>query len=456
MARVAFIPYMVLTYDEAAYSFTAWKLANNGGWLSLYGNKDLFFFPPFFNYIAAVLIKSGVDRLYAVRFVSALFSSGILPLIYLLMVRSGHTVIAAFTAALLWFILPGGYFYSVVGTVETTMLFFMLLSAYFMLISISEDSRRLAVFSAAGLALAIWTKETMVGIIPFFLLIIFIKARKHLAVWIAVFCVMVMPLALQSLLPHDYDLFFEITAPMIIWNSISFDAIILNIADLNGLRFNSYTGFRILLTILILFTVILSFIDLKKEDIKRSFIFQFALGGLLIYVPFFIFFPKKFPYYLLPVCLFISFFMAEFFSRHMKYGAIYIVIAAGLSFVEINQLADRSDELWYKEAFRMAIMENKDAKVATPLPRKAEYIAQNNNIPVNIVPTEWLDCYGRGRECIFRNDFFMADDNFLQVLFCKTWPMTEESCNKEDLAYAREHLQLINRWPDFSLYRIIK
>jgi len=90
LIKAALMPFMSLIYDEVAYSWTANRLVMHGGWIDIYGVRDLFFWPPLFNYLAAFPIAFGADRLYAVRIITLIISSLIPPLFYLLILHSGY------------------------------------------------------------------------------------------------------------------------------------------------------------------------------------------------------------------------------------------------------------------------------------------------------------------------------------------------------------------------------
>ncbi|MCP4673927.1 MAG: hypothetical protein GY854_00075, partial [Deltaproteobacteria bacterium] len=77
--RLCFVPFFEINYDEASYAETAHRMATQDRWLNDANTKDLFFFPPLFNYLAGLLCFMGLDRLLAVRILSVIFSSGISP-----------------------------------------------------------------------------------------------------------------------------------------------------------------------------------------------------------------------------------------------------------------------------------------------------------------------------------------------------------------------------------------
>lgn len=451
--RALCIPFMHITYDEAAYSWTARDLALNGGWLDLYGRDDLFFFPPLFNYIAAIFIKIGLDRLYAVRLVTVLFSSAIPPLMYLLAVRSGLTGREGLIAAVLWIILPWGWYLSVAGMVETPWIACLLAAAYFLQNAVERGSRRDAILSAIAFAAALWIKETALGALPLFIFALR-KDRPLLTRWGIVALVLALPLILQSFLPHRYDLFFEVTTPLLLWRSFELDALLRNISTLYGAGSFPWPGWDLSLSFLLLTVGILSVVVVPRAEWKERSLFRFAAGFFIIYLPFFALFPKKFHYYLLPVLLLICFFVARYLATRPWLAALYGLVALLLAVPAFLRLADRSEEEWYREAFRVAIQEKTDARIGLTLPRKAEYIAERAGMRPNIVPVEWVACAGNGDPCIFRNDFLLSDPMFLMMLYCRQWPMSPETCDTVALSAAKDRLVPVFKRPDFTLYRV--
>ena len=130
LAKIIFKDQVPPAYDEAAYSICARNIADNGGWLNLYNSTDLFFFPPLFNWLGALLIKAGMEQLSAVRAVSMVFSSGIPVMIYLLMSKAGAGFKSSIAASFVWIVLPGSFVYGVTGQAESPFIFFSLLSIW--------------------------------------------------------------------------------------------------------------------------------------------------------------------------------------------------------------------------------------------------------------------------------------------------------------------------------------
>lgn len=453
LLRALCIPFLNITYDEAAYSWTARDLALNGGWLDLYGRDDLFFFPPLFNYIAAIFIKLGLDRLYAVRCVTVLFSSAIPPLMYLLAVRSGLTGREGFIAAVLWIILPWGWYLSVAGMVETPWICLLLVAAYLLQSAVERGSRRDAVLSALAFAAALWIKETALGALPLFLIALR-KDRPLLTRWGVTAFLLALPLIIQSFLPHRYDLFFEITTPLLLWRSFDIDALLRNIGAIYGAGAFPWAGWDLTLSFFLLTVAILAVVAVPRTEWKGRFILRFSGGFFAIYLPFFTVFPKKFDYYLLPVALLLCFFVARYLATRPRFAVAYCLVALLLAVPAFLKRADRSEEEWYREAFRVAMQEKSDARIGLTLPRKAEYIAEKAGMRPNIAPVEWVECAGNGDPCIFRNDFLLSDPMFLMMLYCRQWPMSPETCDTAALSAAKDRLVPVFKRPDFTLYRV--
>ncbi len=453
--RALTIPVMEIPYDEAAYAWTAHRLATQGGWLHLYGSDDLFFFPPLFNYLAALVISLGVDRIIAVRVVTTLFSSAIPPLMYLLAVRSGLSARVGYLAAALWFFLPWGWHLSVAGMVETPWICCLLAALYFVHGAREEGRLRDAILSAICFLAALWIKETVFGAVPLFLYALW-KRRPLLAWWSGVAFIGFLPLALQSFLPHEYDLFFEITTPLILWNNFSLDPLITNWGVMLGTALAPWKGWGLAVTFFSLAVLVLAISTIPREEWRSRFILQMAAGFLLIYVPFFAVFPKKFTYYLLPVYLFASFFTARFLAERLRFAVIYGAVLFMFAVPALVRMGERPEEDDFRTAFAIAAQEKPDARIGMPLPRKAEYLAERAGMRIVIDETDWIHCRGAAEACIDRNDFFLSDSTFFLMLFCRQWPMGPDVCDMKAYESVKERLTPLYRGKEFTLYRVEK
>ncbi len=450
-----FIP---LSYDEVAYSVTAQNIVQNSSWLNIYNSPDLFFFPPLFNWLSAILVLSGLEQILAVRTVSMLLSSGIPVLIYLLMTDNCFSKMRSFFASFLWTVFPGSIYYSVAGQVETAFLFFILLSAYF----IQPEKRivRNIIISALCFSAAVWIKETSLGFSLVFAVILLIdKEIRKLIIWgfsAFTFC---LPLLIQSFIPNEYDLFFELNNDLINWGMISFVKPFENIAVLSGL----FSVDKLLMTIFVMLTVVFVFIS-SAVAYKRnsgSFIVRFSIVSNLVFIPFFIIFPKKFEYYLLPVLLFSVFTFAVLLKEKKE---IFMLIALFAVFGSYNGLKWRSFiRNYYDETLDFITLvanENPGATIGTPTPHMAVYIKEKHKLDVKIIPLDFFsgydpeNCRKKEDRCILQNDYFLSDDEFFAVLFCNKWPVEREKCDIEQMKKVVEKIDKIAKGSVFTLYRI--
>jgi hypothetical protein len=456
--KLALYNFIPLSYDEVAYSVTAQNIVQNGSWLNIYNSPDLFFFPPLFNWLSAVFILFGFEQVAAVRTVSMLFSSGIPVLIYLLMKESGFSKMRSFFASFLWTVLPGSIYYSVAGQVETAFLFFILLSAYF----IQPDKRvvKNIIISACCFSAAVWIKETALGFSLVFAVIFLLdKELKKLMIWgfsAFTFC---LPLFIQSFIPNEYDLFFELNNDLINWGMISLVKPFENIAVLAGF----FSIDKLFMTIFVVLTVVFIFISsaIAYKKSSSSFIVRFSIISNLVFIPFFIIFPKKFEYYLLLTLLF-SIMLFVISLKEKKEIFVFIALFAVLG--SYNGLKWRSFiRNYYDETLNFITLvanENPGATIGTPTPHMAVYVSKKHNLNVKIVPLDFFSGYDPGNcrkkedRCILQSDYFLSDDEFFAVLFCNKWPVEREKCNIEQMKKVVEKIDKIAKGSVFSLYRI--
>ncbi|HQI05009.1 MAG TPA: glycosyltransferase family 39 protein [bacterium] len=450
-----FIP---LSYDEVAYSVTALNIVQNSSWLNIYNSPDLFFFPPLFNWLSAFFVFIGFEQILAVRTVSMLLSSGIPVIIYLMMKENGFSNLRSIFASFLWTVLPGSIYYSVAGQVETAFLFFILLSAYFI-----QPERRSAgniIISALCFSAAVWIKETALGFSLVFAVIFLLdKEIRKLMIWgfsAFTFC---LPLFIQSFIPNEYDLFFELNNDLINWGMISFVKPFENIAVLAGLFSSDKLLMTIFAVLVIAFILISSVIAYKKSS--SSFIVRFSIISNLVFIPFFIIFPKKFEYYLLPVLLF-SIILFVISLKEKK--EIFILIALVAVFGSYNGLKWRSFiRNYYDETLNFITLvanEKPGATIGTPTPHMAVYIKEKHKLDVKIIPLDFFSGYDPGNcrkeedRCILRNDYFLSDDEFFAVLFCNKWPVEREKCNIEQMKKVVEKIEKKKKGQIFTLYEV--
>lgn len=432
LLKIAIYPSIPLSYDEIAYSITAKNIVLSGSWLNIYGSTDLFFFPPLFNWLSAILIRCGVEQVVAVRAVSMVVSSGIPVMIYLLMVKSGFSKKSSFFASLLWIIFPSSIYYSVVGQVETTFLFFVLLSLY----AVSEKREVWhVVASAFFLAAAVWVKETALGFVFVFTALFLLKKEfKALALWGASVFLFCLPLFIQSLLPNEYDLFFELSNDLINWKEISFSQPFENLALLAG--FFAVGKAAKVISVLTVFALIAttSIIAFKKHP--DSFLIKFAIFSNLVFLPFFMIFPKKFEYYLLPTLLFSTVLIVASLKNRAFFFMIIISFTIWGSFNGLKQKSLLSEH--YSDTMNLLMLaatEKPGASVGVTTPHIAIYIKERHNLDLKIVPLDFFsgydpnNCKEKEDRCILKNDYFLSNDEFFLVLFCKKWPIEKENCD---------------------------
>ena len=182
--KIPFLFFTTIFYDETAYSYTIANIVKNHSWLHLYNSSDLFFFPPLFNYIASIFVIIGMDRLYAVRLVSILLSSGIPPILFLIMKKQYSNKVALITA-FLWLFLPYAFLFGILGMVESSMIFFLILSIYFLFTK--QENKKHIFLSALFFAASIWIKETPIGLIPLFFIFVFLKKERILSCFFSLF-----------------------------------------------------------------------------------------------------------------------------------------------------------------------------------------------------------------------------------------------------------------------------
>jgi len=445
------------TYDELAYSATAASLAQNGGWIDFSNAKDLFFFPPLFNWLSATLIVLGVERLIAVRTVTMLFSSGIPVLIYFILKNTGLSPKKAILGAILWMIMPGVIFFSTVGQVETPFLFFILLATLFFQ---KERTLKNLILIAFFLSCGVWIKETAIGFAPaFFLAFALEKDLKKLFQWTGAFVVFCSPLFVRSLFSQSYSLFYELSNDVILWGNVDFLYPFRNMLSLIGFySFNSTVDLASIIICIIAAVGINIFAFLRKNNnFTRLLVFSNAL-----FLIFFSVFPKKFDYYLLGILLFSLILTVMVFARNK---IVMTVLAVTLAVFSVMGLKEKGNK-WtaYLEAVDMlTIVAQKEpgVTIGTPFPETVRYIAQTHQLDLKtanlpFTGPEKKTCANRKDKCITDHDYFFSDDLFFLVLFCRSWPIQKENCDLKAMKETFLKLEKIESSSVFSLYRVIK
>jgi 4-amino-4-deoxy-L-arabinose transferase-like glycosyltransferase len=458
-------PFLKPVYDEIAYSSTAQNIVNSGSWFNFYGSDDLFFFPPLFNWFSAILITFGFERLMAVRSVTIILSSGIAPLIYLTLKKSGLDSKSSFIAAIYWIIFPGVTHYSIAGQVETPFLFFVFLSFY-LFVNRNIKPTLFLFASALSISSAVWIKETAIGFFPVFLFMMYEKKElKNIVKWSTFSAIFLAPLIVQSFLPHNYDMFFELSNDNITWGSISFIKPFTNIGELAGVTANLPVWLFILLNVVISISLISGavYCFVKYRHIE---LIRFSLFSLLVFIPFFALFPKKFHYYLLPVLLL---FLICFSFAALKNIKIQFITGIFLFFMAVNGLKDIKSALDMNYLSSSAIIsrlaaENLDEQttVVSATPELMRYIAKHKEIKASFHSIDFTTKKGRKNcleskdRCILDHDYYITDDMFFEVIFCKTWPIKIENCDVAAMRYVISNTELLLSKGGYRLYRIIK
>jgi len=456
LIKAALMPFMSLIYDEVAYSWTANRLVMHGGWIDIYGVRDLFFWPPLFNYLAAFPIAFGADRLYAVRIITLIISSLIPPLFYLLILHSGYGLRAAWLTALLWIVNPWVMRYSVVGHPDVPMLTFVLLALLLLQQARNDRYVSKAIISAAALAASIWIKETAIGLVPLFLAFLWCKPRLLVA-WSLTFVVLIIPLLAPSFLDSPYGIFLELTGRPFRWGDINLYSVIQNIIKIQGLEQITKGPVRFIVSLVVLITMLLSIISTWTEIRRGRFLLCFCAASLLIFITFFTFFWKKFTYYAITPYAFLVPFIGVYLARFHRWALVYLVLLFILSVPAIIRFSDRREEVAILNALKAVEKEKKSASVAMPTPRIAEYLVEHTNIAVRISPDDWVACSNKSKNCMLDHDYLLGNDrqimNILMFFFCgKSFPLA--SCNYEAINSILNPERLVGTWGNLRLYRL--
>ena len=270
------------------------------------------------------------------------------------------------------------------------------------------------------------------------------------------FFIFVFPLILQTFLPHNYDIFFEIDNNLVVWKMFIPDAIITNYAIISGINAAKTPGFYYTLRFFIIFILFSSFLRLKKKDLQGNEQLLFSLFAFIIYFIFFSFFPKKFPYYLLILYIFALPFIALFLEKKGKLTVIYFIFLISMTIVTMNENIKFPKYKIMEQVFQIVESQKKNAKIGATLPRDIEYFAQKEKRKVRIINNEWLKCKNNPEQCLKNNDYFFTDDYFFNMLFCKQWPMNNVNCDWNKKNKMLTNMILIKKWNQWSLFKIKK
>lgn len=284
--------------DEINYAISAKNLLANR---TLIGS-DIMFFPPLFVYFSALLQLIGSEPLFSVRLISAAAGALIPPLFYLAGRRyfDYKTALLATLGPLSLFAL---HQYSRLGQVEILALLFAAAAILFLL-------RQQPVSAGVALGLGLWAKEVTLGIIAsgLLFLLFFPRRWRQIGLLLAGLAAPAGLLCLLGLLTSN-NLLYEITA------SRGYDINMLKLAPLASLfalganlSFNLFPrlftpGEFLLFIALAPLTVFLLFYLVLRGALKKRPLPLLTLCYLIVHLPFFFLFTRKFDYYLLPAAI---------------------------------------------------------------------------------------------------------------------------------------------------------
>lgn len=443
----------IISYDEAAYSATARRLATEGGWLRLYGSGDLFFFPPLFNYLSGAIIMLGVERLAAVRLVAVLAGAGVNTLFFLLMRR--HIGVRAAWIAVLWaFFMPIKASYSAVGQVELPMLCAVLAACY---IAFSDiDDRWRAVWTAVLLGAGVWIKETAIGFIPLFIIVWIMRGERRLAVRAGLLLFFLLaPLFAQSFFPHSYDLFYEVTTPFIRFSGLQPDMMLMNLLRQFAIDPGRLFGFGWAIAAAFAVLTALSFTGLTRKSVLADPFLSFSILGVILWSAFFLYFPRKFDYYLIPLSMLLLVFVARFLAKRAVFAKVATGAMAVLSLWALwGFVSFRDETAALRDILARAADEMPGARVAMTLPRSGEYIVERDGMPLTIVELQRYSCVETAQGCFRGSDYFVEHVDWLKILFCSAWPLRDDRCDNETFLRVLQTLDLVDERRGLRLYRI--
>ncbi|MCP4599138.1 MAG: phospholipid carrier-dependent glycosyltransferase [Proteobacteria bacterium] len=436
----------------------AYDLAKNGGWFDFAGNTDLFYFPPLFNYFAALLCKMGMDRLFAVRMTAMLFSSGIAPLLYILTMKSGHSRTTGIIAALLWTIAPISFCYSIYGQVDTAMIFFILLAAYHLQkLSQSQHPIRTTILCAMSLGAAIWIKETALGFVFIFLLLLLNNKKQLLYLGVSL-TVILSPLIVQGFLTSEYNLVSEISPSRGLFAVLGTDKILKQLGAILGLSRNTMPHVYLTLLFFMLSVITFSIFSLTRAQWKRSFILRFGMLALIVFIPFFVLYPKKCLYYILLVYVFLAVPMSLFLVRRKILCTVFVILTLFLSFNTMAIHVTKEKAPGLLRAFHLIQKNTSHAKLAMARPRVAQYWLEKKRFDISIVevPIFKSGFHTSKREflanVILKSDYYFGTEMFLKAVFCI--PGKVRKCKNHNYNLVKTYLKQIKKWGSYKLYKI--
>ncbi len=296
--------------DEINYARCARSLIENRTIIS----SDIMFFPPLFVYLSALLQLLGTELLTSVRLISALTGAAILPVLYLT-ARLFYPPATALPTLLLTLPLFSLRLYSRLGQVEITMLFFIILSILFLLRALRSGKGFDVISAGLTLGLGLWTKETSLGATAVSVIFMLTSYQSRWQMLGKFLLGLAPPALLLSILSicTGRNLLFEIMA------SRGYDINMLQLDPLGNLiALGANLGYNLVPRlfypweiIIFIFLVPAAFILLLTTLIKgvkdKNPFTRLVLIYLIVHLPFFFLFSRKFDYYLLPAALLVLF-----------------------------------------------------------------------------------------------------------------------------------------------------
>ena len=298
-------------------------------------------------------------------------------------------------------------------------------------------------------------KETALLATPLFPL--FLRSTRRQAVaWTLTFGLFLVPHAVQAFQPHAFGILSEVTTPVAHWNRVNADAVLGNLLRLQGVEPLGPRGFGLAIAVALAVTLVLAIRALWGDLRKGDFLLRFSGLALVLFAAFFAVFWKRFVYYALPLHLFLAPFLGIYLAR-LRIGRWVFLGVVALSFVAtLPRFADRSEERMCVRALRVVESRRRGASIAMPLPRVAEYLAENEGLAVRISPRDWVACLDEPTECLFGGDFVAGSSEALQRAlvgaFCR--PASGRGCDREALDQTIGRLHYLTGDRSFRVYRV--
>ncbi len=156
-------------------------------------------------YLTDIFYKTFGENLFGLRFMSILFGSLSIIVIYLI----GRELFNKRTALLASFILTLSSYHiaMTLAEMDTSMVFFILLSMYLLIKALKEQKNVLYILSSLFLGMAIMIKQIAVLLVPVFFLFILYYNRKDLKLKKLVYVILIVFIAIIPILTFNYLLY---------------------------------------------------------------------------------------------------------------------------------------------------------------------------------------------------------------------------------------------------------